>query len=97
MLSRAVKLRATSADANYLLGESYLQVKKGSLAVGYLNEALRLDPIGMAEVHLRLGLLYNAAGMKDKAANEYEQFLKKKPDYPDRKKLEKYIADNKKR
>jgi hypothetical protein len=34
--------------------------------------------------------------MKDKAAAEYEQFLKKKPDYADRKKLEQYISDNKK-
>jgi len=97
VLNRAVKLLPTSADANYLLGESFLQTKKGSLAVGYLNEALRLDPKGMNEVHLRLALLYNNAGMKDKAANEYEQFLKQKPDYQDRKKLEKYITDNKKR
>src|SRR5205085_11259661 len=67
VLTRAVKLRAKSADANYLLGESYLQLKKGSLAVGYLNEALKLDPKGMADVHLRLALLYNAAGVKDKA------------------------------
>ena len=96
VLNRAVKLRPDSPDANYLLGESYLQIKKGSLAVGYLNEALRLDPKNMAEAHLRLALLYNAAGMKDKAAAEYEAFLKKKPDYPDRKKLEKYIAENKK-
>ena len=34
--------------------------------------------------------------MKDKAAIEYTEFLKKRPDYPDRKKLEQYIADNKK-
>jgi len=96
VLTRAVKARPESAEANYFLGESYLQIKKGSLAVGYLNEAIRLDPQGMAEVHLHLALLYNGAGMKDKAAAEYEQFLKKKPDYQDRKKLEKYIAENKK-
>ena len=96
VLSRAVKLRPASADANYFLGESYLQVKKGSLAVGYLNEALRLDPKGMAEVHLRLARLYNAAGMKDKAAAEYEAYLKKVPDYKDRQKLEQYILANKK-
>lgn len=95
VLSRAVKLRPTSVNANYLLGESYLQLKKGSLAVGYLNEALRLDPKGMAEVHLRLALLYNAAGMKDKAAAEYEAYLKKVPDYKDRQKLEQYILANK--
>jgi tetratricopeptide (TPR) repeat protein len=96
VLTKALKLRATSADANYLLGESYLQLKKGSLAVPYLNEALRLDPDGMAEAHLRLALLYNGAGMKDKAAAEYEAFLKKRPDYQDRKKLEEYISANKK-
>lgn len=96
VLSRAVKLRPTSANANYFLGESYLQLKKGSLAVGYLNEALRLDSKGMADVHLRLALLYNGAGMKDKAAAEYEAYLKKVPDYQDRKKLEQYILANKK-
>jgi tetratricopeptide (TPR) repeat protein len=96
VLTKALKLRATSAETNYLLGESYLQLKKGSLAVPYLNEALRLDPDGMAEAHLRLALLYNGAGMKDKAAAEYEAFLKKRPDYQDRKKLEEYISANKK-
>ncbi len=96
ILNRAVKLRPTSPDANYLLGESYLQLKKGSLAVGFLNEALRLDPKGMADAHLRLALLYNAAGMKDKAAAEYEAFLKQRPDYQDRKTLEEYISTNKK-
>ena len=37
-----------------------------------------------------------ASMKKDKAAIEYEEFLKKKPDYPDRKRLEKYISENKK-
>jgi tetratricopeptide (TPR) repeat protein len=95
-LTRALKIQRESPDANYFLGEAYLQIKKGSIAVGYFNTALRLDPQGMAEVHLRLALLYNAAGIKDRAALEYEQFLKKHPDYRDRKKLEKYIAENKK-
>lgn len=96
-LTKAVEIQPNSADANYYLGESYLQIKKGSKAVGYLNEAIRLDPIGRADVHLRLATLYNAAGLKDKAATEYEEFLKKKPNFPDRKKLEDYIAANKKK
>lgn len=98
-LEAAVKLDPKSAQANYFLGEAYLQIKKGSKAVAYLNGALTLDPIGMAEAHIRLAALYNAAGMKDRAAAEYEQFLKKKPDgggMADPKVLEKYIADNKK-
>ena len=96
-LTKAVAIQPTSADANYYLGESYLQIKKGSKAVGYLNEAIKLDPVGRADVHLRLATLYNAAGAKDRAAIEYEEFLKKKPNYPDRKKLEDYIAANKKK
>ena len=96
ILLRAVAVRSTSADAHYYLGEAYLQIKKGSKAVDYLYEALRLDPMGKADAHLRLAALYNGAGMKAKAANEYAEFLKKKPAYPDKKKLEAYIAQNRK-
>lgn len=96
-LTAASNIQPTSADANYYLGEAYLQIKKGSKAVGYLYQAIKLDPIGKADAHLRLAILYNAVGMKDKAAIEYEEFLKKKPDYPDSKKLRDYIAANKPR
>jgi tetratricopeptide (TPR) repeat protein len=95
LLTKAVKTRPQSASANYYLGEAYLQIKKGSVAVVHLNEALRLDPEGRAEAHLRLALLYHAAGLRDKAAAEYAQFLTKRPNHPDRKKLERYIAENK--
>jgi len=94
-LTAAVNVHPTSADANYYLGEAYLQIKKGSKAVGYLNQAIKLDPIGKAEVHLRLATLYIAVGMKDKAALEYEEFLKKKPDYHNANKLRDYIEANK--
>ena len=94
-LEAALKADPKSATANYFLGEAYLGLKKGSKAVVYLNEALKLDPIGMADAHLRLAALYNLAGYKDRAAAEYEQFLQKKPDYPDKKKLTDYIEANK--
>jgi tetratricopeptide (TPR) repeat protein len=96
ILSRAVTAQPLSADANYFLGEAYLQVKRGSKAVGYLNEALRLDPIGKAEAHLRLALLYKGAGLKDKAVAEYQQFLAKRPDYPEKEKIQQFIRENKK-
>jgi Flp pilus assembly protein TadD len=92
-LTTLVELDPKSPDGNYFLGEAYLQIKKGSKAVPYLNEAARL---GRPEAHLRLATLYDMVGLKDRAVTEYVEFLKKKPDYPDRKKLEKYIADNKK-
>lgn len=94
ILTRAVALQPPSADANFLLGECYLQTKKGSKAVPYLEEAARL---GRADAHLRLATLYDHAGLKDRAAAEYEQFLAARPDYPDRKKLEQYIKENKKK
>lgn len=94
VLTKAVALPPPSADANFLLGESYLQLKKGSKAVPHLEEAARL---GRADAHLRLATLYNAVGLKDRAAAEYEKYLSKKPDSPDRKKLEEYIKENKKK
>jgi TolA-binding protein len=92
-LTKAVELEPTSGDANYLLGECYLQLKKGSKAIPYLNDAANN---GRPDAHLRLGWLYNAAGMKDKAAIEYEEYLKKNPSYADKDKLKEYIAANKK-
>ena len=92
-LTKAVELQPTNGDANYLVGECYLQLKKGSKAIPFLNEAAHL---GRPDAHLRLGWLYNAAGMKDKAALEYEEYLKKNPSYPDRDKLKEYITTNKK-
>ena len=92
-LLRALESQPTSAEINFLLGDAYLQNKKGSKAVGYLNEAAKL---GKNEAHLRLAALYNAAGYKDRASIEYEEFLKKVPNYPDRKKLEQYISAHKK-
>lgn len=96
VLTQAVRVQPMSPQANYFLGETYLQARLGSKAVGYLYEALKLDPVGMADAHLRLAALYNGAGMKDKAVIEYEEFLKKEPDYPDKKKIEQYIIANKK-
>ena len=84
------------AAAHRFLGESYLGIKKGSKAVPELEEAVRLDPENQAEAHLSLAALYNAANLKDRAAAEYEKFLAIKPNYADRKTLEKYIHDNKK-
>lgn len=95
-LTKAIEADPKSADAHHYLGEAYLLGKKGSKAVGHLNEALKLDPAGKADLHLRLAALYNAAGMKDRAAAEYQQFLSKKPDYSDKAKLQEYINQNKK-
>jgi tetratricopeptide (TPR) repeat protein len=93
-LEWAVQLVPGHAEANHLLGEAFLGIKKGSKAVPYLETAIRLDPQGMADVHLRLAQLYDRAGMRDRAAGEYRQYLRKRPDSPRRSELERYIAAN---
>ena len=97
VLNKAVKLQPSSAEANYFLGEAYLDAKLGSKAVPVLNEAIKLDPETMADAHLLLAALYDASGLKDKAAAEYAAFLKQRPNYSDRKKLEAYISAAKSR
>lgn len=97
VLKPVVEKHPQSADANQLLGEAYLQTGKNDEAITYFNEAIRLDPQGKADAHLRLAMIHDAAGHKDKAADELEQFLAKRPDYPERKKFEQYVKENKRR
>lgn len=94
IFKHAASLEPKSAPIYKLLGETYLQAKQGTLAVDALNTAIKLDPIGMANCHILLGRLYDAAGAKQHAANEFKAFLAKVPDYADKSKLEKYIKDN---
>lgn len=96
VLEKAVTSEPTSVEALHYLGESYLQNKQGSKAVVVLNQALQLAPIEKAEIHLRLAALYNAAGLKDRAAAEYKMFLRKVPNHPEKTTLEKYVKENSK-
>lgn len=94
ILKHATTLDARWARSFQLLGEAYLQSKQGTLGVAALTEAVRLDPLGMAECHLQIAHLYRLAGAKQLAAREYKSFLKKVPDHPDKKRLEKFIKEN---
>ena len=94
VLSNAVKTAPDSADAHEYLGESFLQAKKGSSAVFHLNEAIKLAPDEKVELHLSLAMLFDAAGEKGRASSEYKLFLERRPNYEQKAKLEKYIAEN---
>ena len=94
MFERAVIADPNSARTYRYLGEVYLQARRGNDGLAALDEALRLDPIGMAECHLLKARLYDLAGAKSLASGEYKAFLKKVPEYPEKKNLEKYIKDN---
>ena len=77
-----------------MLGEAYLQAKRGTDGLVALDEALRIDPQGMAECHLLKARLYDLAGAKPLASVEYKAFLAKVSDHPDKKKFEKYVKEN---
>ncbi|MCA1617989.1 MAG: tetratricopeptide repeat protein [Acidobacteria bacterium] len=97
VLKPAVEKYPDSADAHFLLAEAYLQTGKYDESATHFREALRLDPKGKAEAHLRLAALLSAAGRKAEAAAELKQFLEKNPNHPNREKFEEYIRQNRKR
>ncbi len=90
----AIELEPASARAYQLMGEAYLLNKQGTLGAEALNQAIKLDPVGMVECHLQLAHLYELAGAKKLATHEYKTFLEKVPDHKDRKKFEKFIQEN---
>lgn len=90
-LTQATVLNPHRAEAFYLLGDAYLKLKKGSLAVAPLETALELDPVGMADAHLLLGTLYAGASYRDRAVEQYRQYLKKRPESPMKDELAAYI------
>jgi tetratricopeptide (TPR) repeat protein len=96
VLKLAAEKHSESADVHYLLGEAYLATRKFAEAYAHFQEAIRLDPKGKADAHLRLAAIQDAAGSKDKAAAELEQFIAKRPDHPNRRQFEQYVKDNKK-
>jgi tetratricopeptide (TPR) repeat protein len=94
IFKHAITLEPSAARTFQLLGEAYLRAQQGTLGAAALNEAIKLDPVGMAECHLLLAQLYELAGAKTMAAREYKMFLKKVANHPDKKKFEKFIKDN---
>jgi tetratricopeptide (TPR) repeat protein len=76
--SQLVGAHPESAEAHRFLGEAYLSSQRGSKAVPELEEAIRLDPEHQAEAYLSLGALYDAAGAKDRAAEVYEKFWRRR-------------------
>lgn len=94
VFKHAVSLEPGDAEAYQALGEAYLQARQGTLGAEALNKAIELDPFGMAACHLQLAHLYRLAKANALAADEYRKFLAKVPNHPDRKKFEKFIADN---
>lgn len=96
ILSKADTAKPDSAEINHYLGEAHLQNRKGSLAIVHWRKAIELAPAEKADLYLRIGALYHAAGGRHLAAEEYKLLLQLKPDHPDKQKLIKYISENSK-
>lgn len=94
VLKQSAVFDPNSARIYQLLGEAYLLSRQGTLGAEALNEAIKLDPIGMAECHLKLAHLYQLAGANQMATIEYKAFLVKVPNHPDKKKFENFIKKN---
>lgn len=93
-LEKATAADPASAVAFRYLGEAYLLARRGSKGVPALNEAIRLQPVEMAECHLMLARLYDVVGAKHLASQEFKWFLEKVPGHPEKAKMEAYIRDN---
>lgn len=91
---KAIALEPKTALAYYIMGEAYLRTDKANLGAEALTEAIKLDPIGMAECHLILADLFDLNGFKKLATKEYKAFIAKVPDHRDKARIKKYIADN---
>jgi len=93
-LDQVVSAAPDFAEAHLLLGEAYLQLKKGSKAVPHLDKAIELAPLEMADAHMRLATLYRAAGYTELAVEHFRKYIEKRPDAPGKKQIEKYIKEN---
>ncbi len=93
-LERATAADPSSAVAFRLLGEGYLQIRKGSKAIPALNEAIRLQPKEMADCHMLLAKLYDIAGARHLASSEFKLLLQKVPNHPEKDKMKHYIKEN---
>ncbi len=93
IFAKALESHPDSADVHHYLGEAYLQIRKGSLAIVHMRRAIEIAPIQKADLYMRIAALYNAAGAKDLAAREYKLLLEAVPNHPDRKGMEEYIRN----
>lgn len=94
IFKKVTAMDPSSGLAYRLLGETYLRNRQAKLGLDAFDQAITIDPIGMAECHLIKASIYELNGAKQLAAAEYKVFLTKVPDYKDKKKLEKFIAAN---
>ena len=78
-LKEAIGLNNSSSGAYILLGQIYLKKGDATLALGFLERALKLDPQN-SYVHLFLGRAYQSLGRADDAKRQFEIYKSLKND-----------------
>ncbi|MDP8263150.1 MAG: tetratricopeptide repeat protein [Candidatus Ancaeobacter aquaticus] len=78
-------------DAWRGLGLSYIQIKKYREALNCFQEALRINPDSF-EVHYCLGIVSPLLGDVEGGITHFNKYLALRPDAPDRKKVQEWIA-----
>ena len=94
---RAIKLSSEDSRFYNNLGEIFRREKKMKKAEIYFRKALSIDP-GYALAHYNLGILFDQELNKPElAVYHYGRYLKLRPDASNRKKVEKWIQNARKR
>lgn len=77
---RALKIDPKHADANFHLGNVFMNLKKPDNAETYFRKALAAKP-EYSDVHNNLGIALNQMGKFDAAKSCYEKAVQLKPDF----------------
>lgn len=88
----AVLARPTDALANSQLGMTYAALNKPGLAIKYLVEAKRIDPVHFSLPQLTLAEVYLQQQQPDRAIAELEELLRYHPDAPNAPRIREAIA-----
>lgn len=88
---KAIKLDPEFADAYYGIGTCYLTMKNFKKAFENFEEALFIDP-AHADAHYGMGVVYPIVKKEPvKAIEHFKEYLRLRPNAPDREKVEDWI------
>ena len=89
--NKVILLSSKHPEANFRIGQVYIQKKKIELGVGYIEESIRLQPKNV-RYSLYLSNIYERLGKVDKAQAEYQRIIDTGTRDPRIKQVEKLLA-----
>lgn len=79
---KAVDMRPADSLAQSQLGQSYFYLKRYDEALAHLQIAKRIDPMSFTLPGFFVAEIYQMLGEKEKAVEEYGEFMKVHPGHP---------------